>query len=202
MPRKKRIPQKAARAAALSIAMACALWLPGSARAGVQSLAMTVTGMSCPLCTRGVEESIRTLDGVGAVAADLGSGQVRVEARQGKSLVIQLVKERILSAGFRIGSECQITATARFTFGPEGRIMLRIPGTLYAFQVLEGAELRRLVRSHPGLRGEYVVGLRIHDHPNWKPAAASITYFDAEPEVPPTPPAASTKRPAASATGR
>ena len=200
MPGNERIPQKrlrlAARAAALWLALACAL-LPGRAHAGVQSLAMTVTGMTCPLCTRGVEESIRSLEGVGAVTADLGTGRVLVEAREGKSLAIQQVKERVVMAGFKIGSECEVVATARFALGPEGRITLRVPGTTYAYQVLEGGELRRLFRTHPGLRGEYVVGFRIHDHPNWKPAAASITSFD----LIPAPASAPAPRPAHATSG-
>ncbi len=207
MPRQDRIPQKkpgmwARGAGRLLIVLACVPFLPSNTRAGVLSMTMTVTGMTCPLCTRGVEESIRTLDGIGAVTADLASGRVRVEAREGKSLTIQQVKERVLSAGFRIGSECEVVASARFTLGAEGRLMLRVPGTLYAYQVLEGSELRRLIKAHPGLKGEYVIAFRIHDHPNWKPAAASITSFDAGPEspVPPGPPPATvTKRRAISA---
>ncbi len=183
---RKRIAQKAL----LVVALAAAL-LPAPAFAGVQSLSVTVRGMTCPLCTRGVEESIRTLDGVGSVTADLTSGLVRVEALEGKSLVIQQVKERILRAGFRIGAECELVASARFTIGSDRRITLRIPGTSYAFQVLEDGELLRLIRGRPGLKGDYMVGIRIHDHPNWKPAAASITRFDV------LPPAATPSHPVA-----
>jgi len=205
MPGNERIPQKcfreAARAAGPWLALACAL-LPVPAHAGVQSLAMTVTGMTCPLCTRGVEESIRTLEGVGTVTADLGTGRVQVEAREGKSLAIQQVKERVVMAGFKIGSECEVVATARFALGPEGRIPLRVPGTAYAYQVLEGGELRRLFRTHPGLKGEYVVGFRIHDHPNWKPAAASITSFDVLPAAAAAPASRAGPAPAAPGAGR
>ncbi len=172
-----RIPQKRLLPAAGS-ALALALLAPAAALAGVQSMSLTVSGMTCPLCTRGVEESVKALDEVGSVTADLATGAVRVEAREGKSLVIQQVKDRIFRAGFRIGGECELVATGRFTFGGDRRITLRIPGTSYAYQVLEGGELLRLIKAHPGLRGDYIVGLRIHDHPNWKPPAASITSFE------------------------
>ena len=36
-----------------------------AAEAGVRSIVVPVGGMTCPLCVRGVEESIRRLDGVG-----------------------------------------------------------------------------------------------------------------------------------------
>src|SRR2546422_4936419 len=35
---------------------------------------------------------------------------------------------------------------------PDGRITFRVPGTAYAFQVLEGSELKRLFRTRPGLK--------------------------------------------------
>ena len=191
MARAKRIAQRRSRpahpraiGAALGALLVLAVPAPSAAFAGVQSLVLPVRGMTCPLCTRGVEESIKLLDGVGSATADLTTGIVRVEAREGSSLVIQQVKERILRAGFHIGGECEMVASGRFTIGSERRIMLRIPGTSYAFQVLEGGELLRLIRSHPGLKGDYVLRLRVHDHPNWKPPAVSITGFEAAPAPP------------------
>ena len=37
------------------------------------------------------------------------------------------------------------------------------------------------MKTHPGLKGDFVVGFRIHDHPNWKPPAASLTSFEMAP---------------------
>jgi copper chaperone CopZ len=150
----------------------------GTAHAGVLRLVVPVRGMTCPLCTRGVEESIRSLGGIGSVSADLASGLVRVEAAEGKSLVLQQVRLQIERAGFRIGGEAEVVASVRFLIGSEGRITMRISGTSYAFQVLEGGDFRRLIHEHPGLKGDYVVDFRLHDHTGWKPAAASITGFE------------------------
>ncbi len=169
---------------ALAIVGPGLLLLPAPAWAGIQSVMVTVHGMTCPLCTRGVEESIKALDEVGKVSADLSSGMVRVEAREGKSLVLQQISERVSRAGFRIFGEWELVASARFTIGSDRRITLRIPGTTYAYQVLEDGALRRLFQGYPGLKGDFVVGIRIHDHPNWKPPAASITSFEAVPPVP------------------
>jgi copper chaperone CopZ len=140
----------------------------------VRVLTLPVKGMTCALCTRGVEESVKRLDGVFGAAADLGSGLVRVEAAEGKSLSLSEVKDRVVKAGFKVGGECQIEADGRFTISTDGRIMFRIPGTAYAYQVLEGSELLRLYKSHPGLKGDFSVSFRLHDHPRWKPAAISI----------------------------
>ncbi|HEV8700393.1 MAG TPA: heavy-metal-associated domain-containing protein [Candidatus Polarisedimenticolia bacterium] len=161
---------------ALSVAhVSAAPTVRGAASPGtVRVLTLPVKGMTCALCTRGVEESVKRLDGVVGAAADLGSGLVRVEAAEGKSLSLNEVKDRVVKAGFKVGGECQIEADGRFSISPDGRIMFRIPGTAYAYQVLEGSELLRLYKSHPGLRGDFSVSFRLHDHPRWKPAAISI----------------------------
>jgi copper chaperone CopZ len=130
--------------------------------------------MTCALCTRGVEQSIKLLDSVVGVSAELSSGLVRVEAAEGKSLTIRDVKDRVQKAGFRIGGECDVEAIGRFGIGPEGRITFRIPSTTYSFQVLEGSELKRLFRNDSGLRGDFFLTFRLHEHPRWKPPAISI----------------------------
>jgi len=140
----------------------------------VTALVIPVTGMTCALCTRGVETSIRGLDVVDGASADLSSGLVRVEAVGGKSLNIKDVKDRIQKAGFKVGGECEVQAIGRFGFGPDGLITFRVPGTAYAFQVLEGSELKRLFRLDPGLRGDIDLTFRLHEHPRWKPSAISI----------------------------
>jgi copper chaperone CopZ len=180
-----RIPQNARRAAAtllflaalagLRTASAQAPGAPGAARpGGISALVVPVTGMTCALCTRGVEQSIRLLDSVVTASAELSTGLVRVQAADGKSLNIHDVKERVQKAGFKIGGECDVEAVGRFGIGTDGRLTFRIPGTVYAFQVLEGSELKRLFRTRPGLKGDFFLSFRLHEHPRWKPPAISI----------------------------
>ena len=148
---------------------------PGSVRPGtVSALVVPVSGMTCALCTRGVETSIRLLDVVEGASADLSTGLVRVKAAEGKSLNIKDVKDRVQKAGFRVGGECDVEATGRFSIGPDGRITFLIPGTAYSFQVLEGSELKRLFKADPKLKGDFFVAFRLHEHPRWKPPAISI----------------------------
>jgi copper chaperone CopZ len=152
------------------------------ARAGVRSVVLRVGGMTCPLCVRGVEESVKRLDGVAGVEADLATGQVRVEAATGLSLSVQQIKERIVHAGFRIGGEPDLLANGRFAIGPARRIIFRVLGTPYFYRVLEGSELLRFLKAYPRAEGEFLVGFRLHDRPQWKPAAITITSF--EPSAP------------------
>ena len=184
-----RLRRGGARSFGLAAALLAAALLPRPAAAapGVMQMVVPVRGMTCVLCTRGVEESIKRLEGVGVVLADLESARVRVEALPGKSLGIQQVKDGVTRAGFGIGGEISLLAPGRFALGPEGRITFRISGTTLLYQVLESGQLLRLFKRHPGLRGEFLVNLRLHDHPHWKPPAVSILSFEPRPQ--PVPPA-------------
>ena len=179
-----RIPQKPPRIAA-GLAVLVAALSPPSAAGGapapgtaipgaITALTVPVSGMTCVLCTRGVEESIKRIDGVFDVSAELASGLVRVQAVEGKSLNIRDVKDRVQAAGFKVGGECEVEAVGRFNIGQEGKITFRVPGTAYAYQVLEDGELRRLFKSHAGLKGDYFLVFRLHEHPRWKPPAIAI----------------------------
>jgi copper chaperone CopZ len=187
-----RIPQIARRAlASLALLAACggllrprpafaqASGAPGPGRlGGISALVIPVAGMTCALCTRGVEQSIKLLDSVLGASAELSTGLVRVEAAEGRSLNIRDIKERVQKAGFKVGGECEVEAIGRFTIDPEGQITFRIPGTVYAYQVLEGGELKRMFRGRPGLRGNFFVVFRLHEHPRWKSPAISIVRGD------------------------
>ena len=165
----------------LAAVIGLTILMPSGALAGVTHLEVPVRGMTCALCTRGVEESIKSLGGVSATA-DLAGARVRVEAADGRTLVVRDIRERILSAGFGIGGEVDATAAGRFLIGPDRRITFRVASGAYTFQVLESDMLRRLFKKSPGLKGEFVLRFRLHDHPHWKPPAISITDF--EPRTP------------------
>jgi copper chaperone CopZ len=154
-----------------------AAW-PDPASAEIVGLSFPVRGMVCPLCTRGVEESIRGLRGIGRVTADLTSGRVTIEAGGTQPLNIQEVRDRAGRAGFPVDGETDVVARGRFTIGAEGRISFRATGSAYTWQVLESHELLSLFRSNPGLRGDFLVGFRLHDRPAGTRPAIAITHFE------------------------
>lgn len=181
-PRRPRTNSPRCLVAVLPVALLALL--PEGASADVTHLVVPVRGMTCALCTRGVEESIKSLGG--AIArADLATARVHVEAASGRSLVVRDVKERILSAGFGIGGEVEATASGRFLIGPDRRITFRVANGAYLFQVLEGEQLRRIFKRSPSLKGDFLLRFRLHDHAHWKPPAISITSFEVQAPAPP-----------------
>jgi len=154
------------------------LAIGGPARAEVRGLEFPVRGMVCPLCTRGVEESIKRLSGVASARADLASGRVEVEAQDGRALNIDEVRQRAARAGFPVNGETDVVARGRFTIGTEGRITFRVTSSTYAWQVLEGQQLLALFRSSPKLKGEFLVGFRLHERPSLVRPAIALTRFE------------------------
>ncbi|WP_328452636.1 heavy-metal-associated domain-containing protein [Amycolatopsis sp. NBC_00438] len=60
----------------------------------------TVSGMTCGHCARSVEEGIRALDGVTAVAADPATGAVTVSSAA--ALAVEDVRGAVEEAGYRL----------------------------------------------------------------------------------------------------
>jgi len=165
---------------------------PGRVEARVIGATVPVRGMTCALCTRSVEESVKGLGGV-RVTADLSARLVRVEALEGRSVGLRDVKDRILAAGFKIGGESELEAIGRFILTGDGRITFRVnAGASYV--VLENDTLRRMFRQHPRLAGEFQVAFRLHDHPEYRPPAIALARFEAR-----RPPAPATSSAPASA---
>ena len=167
----------------------------GTARAEVKRLQFPVSGMRSPLASRGVEEAIRTLSGVARVSVDLGSGRVEVEAESQRSLNLQEVRTRAARAGYPVAGDLDVLARGRFDTGAEGRITFKVAGTSYAWQVLESATLLEMIRSHPGLRGEYIAGFRLFEKPPWNRPAISLREWEAVPSPAPPPAAPQSLRP-------
>ena len=149
------------------------------ALATVDEVTLTVEGMTCPLCVRGVQESIRRLAGVGSVEAELKTGQVRIAAQPGGSLDLQRIRAQILRAGFEPVREPVIHATGTINLGPRGRLTFRVSGTSENYVLLEGFELRNLLGSLPaaGVARVALLG-RIHRHPERLPPTLSVLSYE------------------------
>jgi copper chaperone CopZ len=177
-PRGRRRARRRSRLrAAIAILVGC-LAPHGAARARVLEVVVPVSGMTCALCTRGVEESIRRLRGVETARADLASGRVRVTAAREHPLTLDEVKRSVKEAGFGVAGECDVIAGGRFTLGEEGRMLFAVRDTAQRYRVLENNQTLDLFRAHPGLEGEFTVRFRLHRDGRWVPPAISILSFE------------------------
>ena len=167
-----------ARRAAAAAAAAGTLFIAPPAQARIQGLTVPVAGMTTVLHSRGVVESIKLLQEVAGVSVDLPSRRVLVEAAEGKSLSIQRIRERVAQAGFKIDGEFDLVALGSFAVGPGRRLTFRIRNAANAYQVLENHETLSLFRAHPELKGEFLVGFRLHEHPGWKRPAIALTRHE------------------------
>ncbi|HUD71018.1 MAG TPA: heavy-metal-associated domain-containing protein [Dongiaceae bacterium] len=162
-------------------ALGVALLAVGSAAAapapaiGIVKVTLTVGNLLSPLSTRGVEEAIKRLPGVGDVHADSSTGVVQVTAAEKQSLDLGQIRERALRAGFPPQGEPDLEARGRFEIGHEGKIVFRPGGAGAGWQVLESARLLALFREQPRLLGEYLVDFRLHEKPPWNRPAISLT---------------------------
>jgi copper chaperone CopZ len=150
------------------------------APAAVEEVDLLVAGMECPLCARGVEQSVGHLPGVGRVTADLATGSVKVQALEGRSVDRQRVRETISRWGFRVAPEPEvIRAVGTLSHGPRERLTFQVQGTSEHFDLLEGDELRRLLLALPA-NGNPRIALtaRVHSHPQHFPESLSILSFE------------------------
>ena len=155
-------------------ALAVVLLTPGAAVARIEGMIVPVSGMTCALCTRGVEESIRRLKAVDGVSANLKLGLVRVDAARDHSLDIREVKRSVAEAGFQVAGECDLIATGTFTINSERRVTFAIRDTPHVYRVLENNQTLRLFTAHPALKGVFTLRFRLHAASESMPAVISI----------------------------
>ena len=141
---------------------------------------LLVEGMKCPLCVRGIRQSVTRLPGVGKVEADLATGKVRVLALGGRSLDLAGIRARIARWGFRVAPEPMvIRAVGTVNRGPRDRLTFRVQGTNEEFDLLEGDELRHLLLALPATGNPRVVlTARMHEHPAHLPPSLSVLRYE------------------------
>lgn len=61
---------------------------------------VTVAGLSCPVCTYGLEKKLKTIDGIENIKIDLEKGLVTFNMKAGKKITEIEVKKRVIDAGY------------------------------------------------------------------------------------------------------
>src|SRR5579872_5107522 len=76
--------------------------LPICSFAGMKWIEIGVNGMTCSMCTRSVEMSVRTLNFVDSVAMSLESTEGKVYLKQGTPIDLKKIATAVTDAGFSV----------------------------------------------------------------------------------------------------
>lgn len=121
------------------------LFLIPGVKAQFISASLGIHGLTCSLCSYGVEREIEKLDFVESVDMDLNQNIATIRFQKGKAVVIKDLVESVYKAGFSVGY-----TQALFSFD-----QLRIDNE--AFFTYEGAEYFILENKSESLKGEHII---------------------------------------------
>ena len=79
-------------------------WIYKQRRADMETINLTVSGMTCGSCVKHVEKAIHSIEGVEKVAVDLDSGLVKVDGSSSQSI------QAIIAALDEAGYPAQVTS--------------------------------------------------------------------------------------------
>jgi copper chaperone CopZ len=157
-------------------------WAGFDSRAAVEEVSLRVENLRCSLCVRQVERWVGRLPEVLSTAVDPATGEVKVEARPGRSLNPAAVRRQIRRAGLEPAAEHEeLRAVGEVRHGQRDRLVFRVAQTGEEYHLLEGPELLPLLQSLPAA-GKSRVALRgrVHRHPEQLPPSLSILSFEIE----------------------
>jgi len=77
----------------------------------ISSAELQVTGLTCSMCSQATEKSLRSLDFVENIKADLNKNLFEISFKKDKAVNIDLIRKKVQDAGFSIGN-----MTAMFSF--------------------------------------------------------------------------------------
>jgi copper chaperone CopZ len=81
---------------------ACLLFLLKTQAASIQFISIGVNGLTCSMCTRSVEMSIRKLDFVDSVVMDLENTEGKVFIKSNATPDFRLIAKAVSNAGFSV----------------------------------------------------------------------------------------------------
>ncbi len=76
------------------------LFFSVSAIAQHKQYEMKVEGLSCPICSYGLEKKLKQIDGIGNINIELTTGIVTFTMKEGKIITEEQVKKKVKDAGY------------------------------------------------------------------------------------------------------
>ncbi len=77
----------------------------------ITAIDLQVTGLTCSMCSKSTEKSLRTLDFIADVKPDLNKNLFILSFKKGQTVNLDLIKKKVEDAGFSVG-----TLAATFDF--------------------------------------------------------------------------------------
>lgn len=111
----------------------------------ITSAQLQINGLTCSMCTQATETSLRTLDFINEIKADLNKNQFDITFIKGKKVNIDLLRTKVEDAGFSIGG-----LSANFIFNnaevdAQGQTIT--DGIVYRFTNVKGKTLSGAVKA-------------------------------------------------------
>ncbi len=120
------------------------LVVPLLAEAQLLEVKQTIYGMDCAPCARGVEASIKRLDGVQSVTISLNNGTAEIRLTPHNRQTLGDIRQRISDNGFTAkGAQVKLSGVVR---EKEGKLVIETEsGEVYALQ--QSAEAKNLLEQ-------------------------------------------------------
>ena len=61
-----------------------------------------VDGLSCPICSYGLEKKLKSIDGIYNIKIELTTGLVTFAVKEGKTVTEELLKKKVKEAGYTL----------------------------------------------------------------------------------------------------
>ena len=70
--------------------------------AQTKQIQVTVSGLSCPVCSYGLEKKLKQIDGIENLNIDLKTGLVTFNMKEGKTVTEDVINKKVKDAGYTV----------------------------------------------------------------------------------------------------
>ena len=70
--------------------------------AQTKQIQLTVSGLSCPVCSYGLEKKLKQINGIENLHIELKTGFVTFNMKDGKTVTEEVIKQKVKDAGYTV----------------------------------------------------------------------------------------------------
>ena len=106
---------------------------------------LQVTGLTCSMCSKATETSLRTLNFIADITPDLNKNLFLITFKKGNKVDIASIKDKVEDAGFSVGGMSAIIDFSQTKIGENGQVVVN--GQNYQFTNLKSRVLDGEVKA-------------------------------------------------------